>query len=158
MNLRLQRCDDDLFPAEEGELSTRLWLSDQQWLSLLDQARRAEPESIRFRGPDERRAEDRVEVDCRCVLRWGGDHQDAGIYAVRARNVSPNGLAFLHGQDIPQHTHCTLALQPAGLAGMICSASTIWSRPIESSLSHDVFEIGVRFEHPIDLDPFHRVA
>ncbi|MEM7680659.1 MAG: PilZ domain-containing protein [Planctomycetota bacterium] len=159
MNLQLRRCDDDLFPAEEGELSTRLWLSDQQWLNLLEQARRAEPESIRFQdAADDRRDEPRTEIDFRCILRWGGELQDAGVYAVQARNVSPNGLAFLHTQPIPDHTHCTLALQPPGLPGMITSGRSIWSRILESGFGHDVYEVGLRFDQAIDLDPFHQVA
>ncbi len=150
--------DDDLTPDDPNEdQSTRLWLSDRQWMALLERARRAKAEPLTVESsPGDRRGENRLPTSCRCVLRWGG--KAAGTYAVRAVNISSGGLGFVHRHPLDTGTRCTLALQVEGHNGMILAGRVAWCKPLTSDHSEDTHEVGLQFDQPIDLEPFGHVA
>lgn len=157
--------DDDMAPEPQGPTSTRLWLSDQQWMALLERARRSTPESHPRHDPSkdpDRRGERRISTSCRCVLRFGGD--TAGTYSVRTVNISSTGLGFVHVAPVPKGTRCTLALQVEEHNGMILAGRVAWCRKLETEDGVTVFddepafEVGLQFDKPIDLEPLGHVA
>lgn len=153
----LNRYDEDLSPVSPLEVdSTRLWVSDRQWMTILRNTEKARPVGV-LDGPD-RRTEHRYATDCRCILRWGGA-DSSGTYAVRARNISSGGLGFIHRQALPKDTRCTLALQPEACPGMIIAGRVAWCRPLPLiEADQDVYEIGIQFDTPVNLEPFGHVA
>lgn len=153
------RNDEDLAPPREGENDTaRIWVSDQQWLAIMDRAERSEPLSVRHDTSD-RRDESRSDIQCKCVLRWGGDRAPDGTYLVRTHDLSSGGVRFTSADYIEPRTRCTLALQPEGLGGLLVAGRVAWCRPVELvDDALEAFEVGVQFDRPIDLDGIKSVA
>jgi len=149
--------------------TTRLWVSDQQWLSILERVKRGnEPEEgvDRYLGGASAatggREHSRHAVALRCVVRFappqnhGADH---GTYLVNNRNISSGGLGFVHSTAMQAGTRCTVALQPLEGGGMILPARVAWCREIQREAEDPVmFEVGVQFDMPIDLEPFFPAA
>lgn len=132
-------------PRDAGVDSLRLWISDQRWISLLEQIAR---ESVQ-RLVDERRnpAEPRYASQIRCILRLGYPGQTPGIYLVRCHNVSSGGMGFLHGGFIQPGTRCTLGLQAIEGDGGIVSGRIAWCRQIQP----EAFDVGVQFDQSVDV-------
>lgn len=150
--------------------TARLWVSDQQWLSILERVERGnEPEetdAFDFAGGGSGATGDRDHarhaLNFRCVIRLAPpEHRDAdhGTYLVHSRNISSGGLGFVHDHELHAGTRCTVALQPPRGKGMILPARVAWCREItrdaEVSLS---FDVGVQFDRPIDISPFFPAA
>ncbi|MEM6392273.1 MAG: PilZ domain-containing protein [Planctomycetota bacterium] len=170
--------DADLAPAAyQASDTSRIWVSDQQWMAMLASSRQEHdayldaPRSAlspQDAFDEDRRDGDRLTTTCRCVLRLDG-HRAAGTFAVRTQNVSAGGLGFIHSAPIPRDTRCTVALQPEHIPGIIAAARIAWCKPLHLD-DHDdplhtdappppaAYELGVQFDTPIDLDPFNRVA
>ena len=144
----LELIEGDFYdPADDyGGGSVRLWMSEQQWVSLLDRVSRGRGA---WRGPERREARGRLSMQMRCMLRVGGDGS-GGIFNIHSRNVSSGGLGFLHGGFIDPGTRCTVAMVSPFDHGVIASGRIAWCRPIEM----DVYDAGVEFDKPIDLEPF----
>lgn len=143
----IYRRDEDMAPPRAQTDTTRLWVSDQQWLAILEKVQRGGPAEVA--GADCRRLYERTDHACRCMLRLG---DAAGTFVVRTRDVSAGGLRFVHGHALRAGTRCTIVLQPDGAMGKILSAVVAWCSEIEY-FDEDIegYEIGVKFDQPIDV-------
>lgn len=136
--------------------SLRLWLSDQQWMNLLEQVERSGREyAERFEG-DERRDDERSRHSyrVRCAVRVQSSEGASATYVIMCRNISAGGLGFLTAQPLEVGQKCTLALQGDEGQGMIAAGRVVWCRPIEEVVGEDAFEVGVQFDQPIDVNQF----
>lgn len=143
----IYRYDEDMAPPRAEVDSTRLWVSDQQWLAILERVQRGQPGLAS--GDDCRRLHPRADCACRCMLRLG---DAAGTFVVRSRDISSGGLRFVHGQPLRAGTRCTIVLQPDGAMGRILSAVVAWCSEIEY-FDEDIegYEVGVKFDQTIDV-------
>jgi len=121
------RHDEDLAPPRQGLDTTRLWVSDQQWLAILKHVQRGNPVDFDETERECRRMHTRGTFECRCLLRLSGL---AGTYIVRSRDISAGGLRFVHGQPLNPSTRCTIALQSDAGPGRILSAVVAWCNEI----------------------------
>ena len=112
------RHDEDMAPSRGGYDTTRLWVSDQQWLAILERVQRGQPVGF-DEQTDCRRLHARESYECKCLLRLSGL---AGTFIVRTRDLSAGGLCFVHGQPLRPSTRCTIAMQPEHGPGRILSA------------------------------------
>lgn len=146
----IYRYDEDMAPARAEHGSTRLWMSDQQWLAVLERVQRGQP--LQVDDADCRRLHPRADYACRCILRMA---DAAGTYIVRTRDLSSGGLRFVHGQPLRAGTRCTIVLQPDGGMGRILSAVVAWCSEIEY-FDDDIegYEVGVKFDQPVDVRAF----
>lgn len=144
--------------------TARLWVSDQQWLAILQRVENGSPDDVAedLAGGASDATGDREHarhaMSFRCVIRLAPPEQegaDHGTYLVHSRNISSGGLGFVHNHELQSGTRCTVALQPATGRGMIIAARVAWCREIsrvaEETLAYDV---GVQFDRPIDVSPF----
>lgn len=147
----IYRYDEDLAPPSEGVDTTRLWVSDQQWLAILERVQRGQP-AIDPPRDECRRLHPRQSYECRCLLRLSAV---AGTFIVRTRDISSGGLCFVHGQPLRASTRCTIALQPEAGPGRILSAVVAWCKEIEFfDPDVEAYEVGVKFDTPIDTRPY----
>lgn len=152
-----------------GEFDTaRLWVSDQQWLSILERVERGPSEeelaqqAADFAGGESdatgHREHARHAISFRCMIRLapptnaGADH---GTYVVHSRNISTGGLGFVHDRELHAGTRGTVALQSSQGKGMIVPARVAWCRAIQR-IAEDVttYDVGVQFDYSIDVSPF----
>ena len=143
----IYRYDEDMAAPKAQTDTTRLWVSDQQWLSILERVQRGQPA---MREPDDcRRLFERHALACRCLLRLG---DAAGTFVVRASDLSDGGLRFIHGHPLRSGTRCTIVLQPDGAMGRILSAVVAWCSELEY-FDEDIegYEVGVKFDQPADM-------
>lgn len=137
---------------EQSE-STRLWLSDQQWLAILA---RIEREAKDYQGPDRRDGRPRSRrfpAKLRCVIRAQQPDGRSGTYMVCSHNISAGGLGFLHSQPLPRGSRCTVALEKSDGQGLITSGRVAWARQVDDRMPA-AFEVGIQFDRPIDPTPF----
>lgn len=149
----IYRYDEDLAPPKQETDTTRLWVSDQQWLAILERVQRGQPamqeEAV---AEDCRRLHTRQTFECRCLLRL---NSSAGTYIVRSQDISSGGLRFVHGQPLRASTRCTIALQSDQGPGRILSAVVAWCKEIEFfDPEVEAYEVGVKFDSAIDVRPF----
>lgn len=137
--------------------TARVWLSQRQWMSVLEgteRMARESAESAKNNVPETgtRRAEIRQHApqDARCLIRMGNNTDEHGTYLVKIRDVSATGLGFNSAHRFAPSTRCTVALQDPDGHGLVCAARIVWSKPIDDQL-HDV---GVQFDQPIDTTRF----
>jgi len=161
---------DDLdagLPGGESD-TARLWVSDQQWLSILERVERGPTDdelaaqATDFAGGESaatgHREHARHAISFRCMIRLAppkNAEADHGTYVVHSRNISSGGLGFVHGQELHAGTRCTVALQPSTGQGVITPARVAWCRAIQC-VAEDVatYDVGVQFDRPIDVSPF----
>jgi hypothetical protein len=148
MHLPNELDDTDGFESDARPDSLRLWMSDQQWLSLLERIARSgmEYDGLNRRATRQRRHPKTM----RCVLRLGYPGKTPGTYVVRSRNISSEGLGFIHGGPIAPGTRCALALETDDGAGVIVSSRVAWCKSIDM----DVYDIGMQFDKAIDINRF----
>lgn len=147
----IYRQDEDLAPPGDSLDTTRLWVSDQQWLSILERVQRGHPLPIDV-DYDCRRLHPRVPISLRCLLRLSSQ---AGTFIVRSRDISAGGLRFVHGQPLRPSTRCTLALSPPQGMGRILGAVVAWCKEVEfEDPDLEAYDVGVKFDEPIDLRTF----
>lgn len=149
----IYRYDEDMAPPTQEMDTTRLWVSDQQWLAILERVQRGTPvleEANNEQGC--RRLHARQAYECRCMLRL---NSAAGTFIVRSRDISSGGLRFVHGSPLRASTRCTIALQSDSGPGRILSAVVAWCKEIEFfDPDVEAWEVGIKFDTPIDLRPF----
>lgn len=161
---------DDGLPGGDTD-TARLWLSEQQWLSILERVERGprnspvaeladDPHQLAGGESDAtgHREHPRLAASFRCVIRLappGNRESDHGTYLVHTRNISAGGLGFVHDHELHAGTRCTVALQPQQGKGLIVPARVAWCRDIQR-LAEDVttFDVGVQFDRPINIDGF----
>lgn len=159
---RLVSHADDALALPPGhadqDQALRVWLSDQQWMSILERIERQSRGTTPGEGPadagSERRdpSDPRRPIGARCLVRVGSQGREAGTYMVRTRNISAGGLGFVHHHDLRPGTRCTVALQADNGRGMIISGRIAWCREVlQLELEDAAYEIGVRFDQPIGL-------
>jgi hypothetical protein len=159
----VSHADDDLaLPAggqNEGE-ALRVWLSDQQWMSILERIERQAQCDGQWvnvdEGGDRRDPQDpRQPISARCIIRVGAHGEEAGTYIVRTRNISAGGLGFVHYHSLRTGTRCTIALQTDAGQGMIVAGRIAWCREVmQLEVEDATYEIGVQFDRPIGLGAF----
>lgn len=150
--LVIYRYDEDLAPPKQETDTTRLWVSDQQWLAILERVQRGQPVLEEPADGECRRLHPRQAFECRCLLRLSSA---AGTYIVRSRDISSGGLRFVHGQPLRASTRCTIALQSDGGPGRILSAVVAWCKEIEFyDPEVEAYEVGIKFDTPIDIRGF----
>ena len=151
--------------------TTRLWISDRQWMAILQDVEAtapsadANPEDAVERDPYRfvggagpatgDRSHARHAAPFRCVLRLAPadqPHADHGTYLVHCRNISAGGLGFVHTAPLHPGTRCTAALQPARGQGTILAARVAWSRAIQRAAEDTTrYDIGLEFDRPLDI-------
>ncbi len=161
----VSHADDDLAlpPAGDGEgEALRVWLSDQQWMAILERIeRQAQTGEGRWldeeaEGDRRDRQDPRRPLTARCIIRVGTHGHEAGTYIVRTRNISTGGLGFVHHHDLRTGTRCTVALQTDAGQGMIVAGRIAWCREVmQLEVEDATYEIGVQFDRPIGLGAFH---
>ena len=148
----IYRYDEDLAPPTQTMDSTRLWVSDQQWLAILERVQRGQPAVESAVQEDCRRLHPRQTFECRCLLRL---NSAAGTYIVRSQDISSGGMSFVHGQPLRASTRCTIALQSDHGPGRILSAVVAWCKEIEFfDPEVEAYEVGIKFDSAIDVRPF----
>ena len=148
----IYRHDEDLAPPQQGTDTSRLWVSDQQWLAILERVQRGQPAIQEPAEQDCRRLHARRLFECRCLLRLSGT---AGTFIVRSRDISSGGLRFVHGHPLRASTRCTIALQSDDGPGRILSAVVAWCKEIEFyDPDVEAYEIGIKFDTSIDVRLF----
>ncbi len=138
-------------PADDRHDDTaRLWLSQQQWMSILERVERQVLDSTP--QGDNQRQSPRLPAPhhARCMIRLGHPCPDRGTYQVRLRNISTSGLGFLSAAPFQPKSRCTVALQDAEGHGLVCAARIVWCRALDDDLS----AVGVQFDKPIDPERF----
>lgn len=145
----IYRYDEDLVKPSQPIDSTRLWVSDQQWLAILERIQRGASAPMDIESYSCRREHPRVQYDCRCLLRMNAQ---AGTYIVRTRDISAGGLCFVHGQPLRPSTRCTIAIQSDLGPGRIVSAVVAWCKEVDLfDPDVEAYEIGIKFDALIDF-------
>ncbi|MBX2852749.1 MAG: PilZ domain-containing protein [Phycisphaeraceae bacterium] len=149
----IYRYDEDLAPTRQDTDTTRLWVSDQQWLAILERVQRGQPVlDEAAQQEDCRRLHPRQTYECRCLLRLS---DAAGTFIVRSQDISSGGLRFVHGHPLRASTRCTIALQAENGPGRILSAVVAWCKEIEFyDPDVEAYEVGVKFDSAIDVPSF----
>lgn len=148
----IYRYDEDLAPSRQETDTTRLWVSDQQWLAILERVQRGQPGMQATAEADCRRLHTRQAFECRCLLRL---NSSAGTYIVRSQDISSGGMRFVHGSPLRASTRCTIALQSDNGPGRIMSAVVAWCKEIEFfDPDVEAYEIGIKFDTAIDVRPY----
>ena len=139
--------------------TVRLWLSQQQWMTVLQNTER-KAQQPDLSTSDDLRLSPRVPApsDMNCMIRLGKNTKHTGTFIVKLRDISATGLGFYSAQKFAAKSRCTVALQDAQGHGMVCAARVVWSRSIDDQL-HDV---GIQFDQPIHAqwlttDPLDRI-
>ncbi len=134
--------------ASRRQVVDTLRLSDRNSRSLISSL---DDRSASFAGSNRRR-------DARLPYRSGGllpielihPGGSTATYVVRPRNLSTTGLGFLHGNYVHPGTRVRVPL-------IDHTKSATWLRGEVARCIHvqdKVHEVGVRFEHPIELENY----
>ena len=147
-NNRRVACVDSLriSPHEESEILAEL---SQQPVGAAGGAGRAMPTAATAK---ERRRNNRVPFLSEAGLFVQMKHPGGSVanYLVRTRNLSPTGIAFLHGSFVYTGTTCVLALHDKSGKIMGIDGRVVRCQHVRGH----VHDIGVRFSAPIDLNQF----
>jgi len=142
-----QRNYDGMLPEPQ---TLRVWLSDQQWMSLIsriEQGRTAAP--VDARGA-QRRREPRLTATFHCILRLTQPDGRSATYTVRSCNLSRGGMGFVHDRAVSPGAACTVALEQPGVGGRVVGATVAWCRPVAEV--EGIYEVGLQFTQPIDAE------
>ena len=160
-SFRLAHADDELnLPPEPADGATRVWLSDQQWMAILERIERQSRSGNAVRAilphedPSERRGDgmDRQPLSAKCMIRIGSPGHEAGTYLVRTRNISSGGLGFVCQHAFDPGTRCTVALQLSDGMGRIIAGKIAWCREVmQLEVEQAMFEVGVTFDQLIPI-------
>ncbi len=144
---------------ERQDDTVRLWLSQQQWMSVLQNTERR-ARQIDFPQADNQRQSPRLPApsDTNCIIRLGQNVEHTGTFLVKLRDVSATGLGFYSAQPFPPKSRCTVALQDAQGHGLVCAASVVWCKSIDDQLN----DVGIQFDQPISahwltVEPLDRI-
>ncbi|MFQ6048217.1 MAG: hypothetical protein ACE5K7_02510 [Phycisphaerae bacterium] len=77
------------------------------------------------------------------------DGRDITLLAC-GRNLSTNGISFLHDGPIGPGTLCRVRMLDRQGQGHVAAGTVVHSRPLQKQL----YEVGVRFDQPIDVSLF----
>jgi hypothetical protein len=144
--------------AEQEGTPTIGLLSDADWKAALEriehEAALLPPRSSQ--GTPRARQEARHQRTVRCLMRIQPDNEPATIFLVATRNLSRGGMAVLHGTPLDKHTPVIMAIEMSGGFGSIQPANVAWCRRvgIVGSEGSVAYEIGLRFDRPIHLEPW----
>lgn len=140
--------------SDESGGAQRLWLSDQQWMTLLSRVQRGQ---WAYEGPERRDTRrNRFPTRVHCVVRTQQPDGGSETYLLRSHNISAGGLGFIHTRPLPRGSRCTIALHSADGEGLIAAGRVAWARQLEvtDAGSSILFEVGIQFDRPIDPMPF----
>jgi len=133
-------------PSTTNRLDSRP-LSDEQWSLLMREPGHA-AELADYDGPNRRhepRTEHREVMHVFFSLSGKGEQR----FLVRARDLSPSGLRFVHSQPLPIDASCRVALMTKGQKlvhrdAIVCTANE----------TGGTFEIGLRLSKPVKVEQF----
>lgn len=128
----------------------RVWLSEQQWMSLISRIEQGRASTTTDNDPSQRRSEPRISATFHCILRVTKSDGASATYTVRSCNLSNGGMGFVHDRELPVGAACTVALEQSGYGGRVVGATVAWSRPVEGV--EGVHEVGLQFTQPIDAE------
>jgi hypothetical protein len=136
-----------------GALNTlRHSLSNDEWHDALNAA-----QSQRSQTPathDQRAADQpRHPAIQRCLLRVDRGDSAPGIYIVRSRDISTNGIRILHGGPLKPETACCVIIESNDGRSIATTCVVAWCNPVTGTDS-PAYELGMRFNEPIDASPF----
>jgi hypothetical protein len=127
----------------------RVWLSQQQWMSVLESTERQASQPDVPQGENQRKSQ-RVPAqrNARCLIRLGHQSTHSGTFLVELRDISATGLGFYSAHPFTPKTRCTVALQDGLGHGLVCAAQVVWCRSVDDQLQ----DIGVMFDKPVDAE------
>lgn len=131
-------------------------LTDSDWRAALERIEH-EAALLPGRGDDAagaKRAHDRVERKVQCIMRISDGDGGAAVFLVGSRNLSAGGMSLLHGTALDPETPVILALEASQGFGAIVPATVAWCRRIGmvGPGGAVVYEVGMRFDHPLRVD------
>lgn len=94
----------------------------------------------------QRRSSDRIPCRRHAIVVKGPPHSSPLHYVVHLRNVSAEGVAFLHTGMLHRDTSCVLLVLQRDGALLRASGRVARCRHVSGM----VYEVGLRFEKPID--------
>ncbi|MEM1098787.1 MAG: PilZ domain-containing protein [Planctomycetota bacterium] len=134
-------------------------LSDDDWhaaIQRIDHESALIPKRMPKQPEAPTRTEPRLARRVKCLMRTQPtDEADTPhTFQVGTRNLSSMGVGLLHGVPLDEGDHLILALEADEGFGAIVPATVCWCRRI-GMVGYDgavVYEIGVKFDRPVDLD------
>ncbi len=133
--------------ANENVIDT-LCLSEEERWAIVQELEDHEKLSVRMQRSREGRSTYFVSEGL--PAKFKPTKADTPYFRVYPRNISQDGIAFIHGNFVSAGTPCTIALKPFHgqqtlVPGKVVRCLTVSGR------THD---IGVTFEHKIDISKF----
>lgn len=129
--------------------STSVRITRREYMRLISQLDRAAGRPMPAFASTNRRTQNRIPFhrEARLLLMLGTSEAKWPQFLVRCRNICKRGLAFLHESRIESGTKCEFTLIGSEHEAYEISATIARSR----SIAESVHEIGVRFNHAVDL-------
>ena len=101
-------------------------------------------------GGADQRLNNRVPAPEQAVLLWRIEpttNREPSVFQAKCRNISDTGISFLHGSYVYPDTPCAFILGAPGHPGLRIDVTIVHCRYVEDG----VYEVGARFNKPIDL-------
>jgi len=138
-------------PEDRRDDTVRLWLSQRQWMSVLEGTERRARQAD-FPREENLRQNPRLPApqQTRCMIRLGQQADHSGTFMVKLRDVSTTGLGFFSAQPFTPKSLCTVALQDGLGHGLVAAARIVWCR----SLDEQHYDVGIQLDQPIHADWF----
>lgn len=134
-------------PSSDAAVDT-LKLSDEQWNEVLE---RLESGDDQYEGIDRRHYDHRrYGLITQLIIRVIHPGGSEATYLVRSRDISRDGVCFLHGSYLHPGTHCRVVLLTNEHEGSILNGTVVRCRHV----LHQVHEVGVHFPEPIETERF----
>jgi len=132
-------------PGGPEVITDALRLSAKQFEDLLAQLDEASRSSAAAAG----RVAERFIFEAREVI-LEVKHPGGSVahFLIRPRNISEAGIGFLHGGFLYPQSRCAIVMARRGGDPLRAEGEIAWVRHVTGR----VHEVGVRFDHPVDLD------
>ncbi|MEM6551602.1 MAG: hypothetical protein AAF750_05695 [Planctomycetota bacterium] len=128
-----------------------LRIGDDEWMTLVSHLDRA---SAKIRVTDETRTDERIPYrnlsSVLLAVAPPDPQQEWARFKVRPRDISTGGFGFLHGSYLHPGSPCLAVLGAHG-QGLVTVRGSIARCEFLSGKLH---QVGIRFDQPIDVEPF----
>lgn len=124
-------------------------ITRREYMRLISQLDHAAGRPMPAFSSSNRRTQNRIPFhrEARMLLKLGPGESDWPQFLVRCRNICKRGLAFLHETRVEVGTKCEFTLIGSEHEAYEIAATITRSR----SIAESVHEVGVRFNHAVDL-------